>query len=367
MAMMESNFSNTMLLKYTVSVVFVLLFACSFSSTTDMQVLGKNVLPLRSYSTYSRFPHGNFKSSSLTMWRKFVPGIQVIHIKSSADGTMQPSLFYDSGSKVRRPLLVVLHSWSNNYLQNISIPYAEWAEQNDWIFIHPDSRGIYDSPASTASEKAVSDILDAVDWAKRNANVDESRIYLTGYSGGAMTSLVMAGRYPDLWTAVSAWVPIYDLCHWYEYTNSFPERYYGRHIRQSVGGEPIAGNGAWEEAKKRSPVSYLPNAAGKNVKVYIASGIDDDNVPVDHALMAFNDLSDSTDKFLYEEIEYMRANRSIPPHLVSEIEDPEFTSVGLPLVLERESGNVVIKLFKGGHDVIYNAGLIWLSGQSKSK
>ena len=35
-----------------------------------------------------------------------------ILIKSTMDGTMQPSLFYKSESNEKRPLLVGLHTWS---------------------------------------------------------------------------------------------------------------------------------------------------------------------------------------------------------------------------------------------------------------
>ena len=49
-----------------------------------------------------------------------------ILIKSTLDGTMQPSLFYKSGSK-NRPLLVGLHTWSFDRFNQIGnmLPLAE--------------------------------------------------------------------------------------------------------------------------------------------------------------------------------------------------------------------------------------------------
>ena len=49
-----------------------------------------------------------------------------ILIKSTIDGTMQPSLFY-SASKSKRPLLVSLHTWSYNRFNRIEtmVPFAE--------------------------------------------------------------------------------------------------------------------------------------------------------------------------------------------------------------------------------------------------
>ena len=52
---------------------------------------------------------------------------QEILVKSSLDGTMQPSLFYKSASKEKRPLLVGLHTWSFdrfNQIENM-LPLAE--------------------------------------------------------------------------------------------------------------------------------------------------------------------------------------------------------------------------------------------------
>ncbi|MCZ7685347.1 MAG: hypothetical protein M5U28_43830 [Sandaracinaceae bacterium] len=65
---------------------------------------------------------------------------------SSLDGAPQRAAFYDSGSEREKPLLVVLHSWSATYLQNIAIPYARFAIENDWVFVHPDFRGEIGGP-----------------------------------------------------------------------------------------------------------------------------------------------------------------------------------------------------------------------------
>ena len=45
---------------------------------------------------------------------------QEIFIKSTLDGTMQPSLFYASASAQKRPLLVGLHTWSYDRFNQIS-------------------------------------------------------------------------------------------------------------------------------------------------------------------------------------------------------------------------------------------------------
>jgi predicted esterase len=297
-------------------------------------------------------------------WNKAVPDVKRFSIPSTADGTMQPVLFYNSGSKRSKPLLLVLHSWSADYLQHFSIPYGIWAVRNDWVFIHPDYRGAYTHSDATASEKAIRDILDAVEYARRNADVDPDRIYIAGFSGGGMTTLIMVGRYPDLWAGAVAWVPVYDLVDWYRTTKG-SRHDYSIHIANSCGGPPLPGSQAERECLKRSPVSYLQDAAAEGVPVYIATGIQDTFVPPSHAIRAFNDLADARDRISEEDIQFISTHRTIPPHLSGTYRDPHYADAGVELLLERKSADVTLKIFDGRHDVIYNAGLAWLSGQRK--
>ena len=57
-----------------------------------------------------------------------------------------------------------------------------------------------------------------VDFAKKKTRIDKKRILLVGTSGGGYMSLLMAGRAPNLWAGVSAWVPISDLAAWHSET-----------------------------------------------------------------------------------------------------------------------------------------------------
>jgi hypothetical protein len=63
-----------------------------------------------------------------------------IWVTSSLDKTMQPSLFYKSESKEKRPLLVGLHTWSYdrfNQIENM-LPYAK---KYDFNLLLPEFRG----------------------------------------------------------------------------------------------------------------------------------------------------------------------------------------------------------------------------------
>jgi dienelactone hydrolase len=309
------------------------------------------------FTSYSAFPKD-------ATWEQHVPQVQTIQITSSADGKAQPALWYDSGSDRAKPLLITLHSWSFDYTQPVSIPFGLWSVQNDWVFIHPDYRGKYDNPEATASELAIQDILDAREYALANANIDPERIYLTGFSGGAMTALILAGRYPDQWSAVSAWVPIYNLNDWYWYSiTENPERHYAGNIADSCGGVPRPGTAAARECQKRSPAPYLKDARGTGVRIYLSVGIEDDIVPPGQALLAFNDLAEEEDRFSVKEILYLNQNNSLPDGLSGNFSDENYQAAGKPLLFRRESANVTLSFFAGGHDVLFNPALLWLHQQ----
>ena len=91
-------------------------------------------------ATAGPFPFG---AQELSAWRARLPRIEEVEIPSTADGTKQRALFHDKGLAAPRPLLVVLHSWSEGYLQNLGIPYGVFAERNGWVMIAPDHRGPY--------------------------------------------------------------------------------------------------------------------------------------------------------------------------------------------------------------------------------
>ncbi|MDY7096118.1 MAG: prolyl oligopeptidase family serine peptidase, partial [Acidobacteriota bacterium] len=237
----------------------------------------------------------------MTAWKQEVPEIREVRIPSSSGGEAQPALFYDSGSREPRPLLVALHSWTADYQKEFSIPYGAWAAKNDWVMIHPNYRGQFDRPEATLSDGAVEDILEALDWATVNAAVDKDRIYITGFSGGAMAALLMAGRYPELWTAVVAWVPVYDLVEWYSTVHEHTKLHYASDIIASCGGKPLPDTAAAKECTKRSPSTYLSQARGHDVDVLIAVGIEDWFVPPAHGMWAYNALAEEDDQLSAEE------------------------------------------------------------------
>lgn len=290
--------------------------------------------------------------------------VQEIRYPSAADNTDQPALFYDSGSKQKRPLLVALHSWSGNYKQTAGSAYGRWCIDHDWIMIHPNFRGPNWTPQAMGSELVVQDIISAVDFAKANAAVDEKRVYLVGVSGGGYGALLMAGRAPDIWAGVSSWVPITDLKAWY-YECRKAKRKYADNIAKAAGGFPKDGSDAEKECRQRSASTHLPHARGVNLD--INAGIHDGHtgsVPVSHTLNAFNLVADDKDRLTEKQIAFFTDKRQVPEALADEKEADE--AYGSRSVLfRRHSGNARVTIFEGGHEIVHEAALKWLAKQRK--
>ncbi|MGQ4880067.1 alpha/beta hydrolase family protein [Billgrantia sp. LNSP4103-1] len=314
------------------------------------------------------FP-GSLIDAELSTWEEYIPDIEAIEISASADDYDQPALFYAPEGEEAQPLLLVLHSWSTDYLQNIDIPLGQFAVANDWVFMHPDFRGANDGrPESTASDLAISDMEDALEYARENANVDESRIYLLGYSGGAMNALHLASRHPEVFAGVAAWVPVYDLVSWYEWNDEQGEKY-AEEIADACGGVPEEGSDAYEECRRRSPMTHVPEVAG-DMRVLIAHGIEDETVPVEQALQAYNDLVEEEARLSDEQIEAIMQNGEVPDELRerslhTDRDYARFDEAEAPVLLHLQSGPAELVLFDGEHDMLYRPGLEWLALQER--
>jgi dienelactone hydrolase len=279
-----------------------------------------------------------------------------------ADGTAQPMFFCSPVGQKRVPLLVGLHTWSMSY-QARDAAYETWCVAKGWAFVYPNFRGPNDRPEAMGSDLVVQDILAAVEYAKQHAPVDPDRVYLIGGSGGGHAALLMAGRAPSVWAGVSAWVPIFDLRDWYR------EREGGQYaamIAAGCGGAPDSGPEADRQYALRSPSTCLANAA--TVAVDINTGIRDGHtgsVPISHALNAYNALAAPADRLPPNEIARMTAGPEMPADLQRVVDDRLYA--GNPVLFRRESNNVRITVFDGGHDMVPEAGLRWLEEQRRGR
>jgi acetyl esterase/lipase len=344
-------------------VACLLLTACSPNNKADQQgqAIKKPVPQVEDFTTSRKYT--SFGAESFAAWQDQVPEVKNIGIPSTMDGHMDSVLFYHSGSGKKKPLLVVLHSWSSQYLQQVSIPYALWAKEKDWVFISPNYRGIFDHPEAMASDLAIQDIMDAVAYAQKHANVDSTRIYVVGSSGGAMTALMVAAKHPDTWAGVMAWVPVFDIAAWYKWNSYFPIRKYNGQMDSALGGNPLIDEKAAAEARRRSPVTYLTRA--REVPIFLAHGILDQLVQPDHSIKAFNMLAKPKDQITSGQVKYILKNRALPEELKGAHESSYFREADPKVVFVRESNNARLVLFEGVHDMVYNPGLLWLQEQQR--
>jgi len=287
-----------------------------------------------------------------------------IEVQSSADHTMQPSLSYTPKTNKQVPLLVALHTWSGDYKQWEGSTYAKWCIENGWALIHPNYRGPNKSPESTGSDLVISDIKDAIKYMQETTNIDNSRIYLIGGSGGGYNSLQVVSKTPEIWAGVSTWVPITDLTAWY-YENRKAGRVYANDITASTGGVPDSIASVDYQYLHRSPINWLQYA--KEVPIDIAAGIHDGHrgsVPISHSLLGFNKLADLVDRLSEEDIAFFVDSVKVPVQLKNDFFDSSYPT-DKPLLFRRISNNVRVTIFDGGHDILYLTGLEWLSKQQK--
>jgi dienelactone hydrolase len=291
----------------------------------------------------------------------------LVEIKSTADGSMQPTYVsvpegYDPQA-APVPLLVNVHSWSGDLTQR-AVETEVAAGTRGWIFLAPNFRGSNDKPEACGSKLAQQDVLDAVEWAATNYRVDRKRIYLVGSSGGGHMTMLLAGTHPEVWAAASAWVGISDLAAWHRLHAN--DRY-GAALRKCCGGPPGAGAVVDEEYRLRSPLTHL--AGAKNLPLEIAAGIYDGHlgsVPVKHSLDAFNVVAKANGDAGIDEATIARLGSvdwpAAAPAVESEVADPTYDRT---IYFRQTSSKCRVTLFEGGHERLESAAVAWLAQFSK--
>ncbi len=188
---------------------------------------------------------------------------QEILIPSTADNSLQPSLFFENTAPGKHPLLVGLHSWSyDRYNLTAEENIIGYAEHYGYHLLLPDFRGpnLEENPHAVqacGSRLAMQDICDAVAYIlHRYPSADPDAVLLKGSSGGGHMALMMAGYAPSLFRAIAAIVPISNVDAFAEATP-----YYRRHVDACCCGDR-------EEMLRRSPISYTDEIARANLKIF---------------------------------------------------------------------------------------------------
>lgn len=291
-----------------------------------------------------------------------------VEIPSSIDGSPQP-IFYWAPDNVTEPtpLLVFLHQWSFGYDSDNS-PWLAQAMKRNWIYVHPHFRGPNRNPDACGSELARQDILDSVAWAIDGFNVDKTRIYLAGMSGGGHMTMLMAGYYPDHFSAASQWVGISDLTAWYdEHCPDGQPQNYAMNIEACVGGIPGSSQEVDQQLQERSPLFFLENAW--DMPIDFGAGVHDGHtgsVPIHHTLDAFNVYAEARGCQVVndQDIEQLSLNRKLDnPQPQDTADDPTFE--GRAIYLRRQAGPSRVTIFEGGHEGLPFAATEWLGKQQR--
>ena len=272
-----------------------------------------------------------------------------VQIKSTVDGKMQKAIFYKSRQKKPQPLILSLHTWSGDYLQED--PLVKEVILRDWNYIHPDFRGPNNTPEACGSPLVVTDIDDAIQFAIGNSNVDTNEVHVIGASGGGYATLLafMKLRYPV--KSFSAWVGISDIEEWYLECK-------GRQLKYARDLEWVTTSGIGfnaTDARKRSPrfMQYQPELR-EVATVRIYPGIHDGyigSVPITQSVNMFNKLLMA----MYPHEFSLLVPDSLKVALLEKrIDHPASLGKlgGRDIHLQRWLPNLSLTVFEGGHEML---------------
>jgi len=211
-------------------------------------------------------------------------------VVSTVDGTSQPNLFWEADNSTSpKPLIVGLHTWTADRFNQVDA-MLPWAMKLGWNLLLPEFRGMNTAKnpncrLACGSHEAKQDIIDAVEYVKANYNIDAENIFITGGSGGANMTLLMAGYAPKLWRAAAAFCPTTDLeTYYHEKRGNVVGAKYAKDVEACLGGEPCPAN--YADYIYRSPITYAAQIAQSNTTIF--HGVYDPANPSHHSLDLFD-------------------------------------------------------------------------------
>jgi len=286
-----------------------------------------------------------FDDTRQSKWSK---EFDIVEIKSSKDNSLQKSYFYNSKSNEPKPLIVSLHTWSGDYSQNDDL--AKICKQKGLNYIHPNFRGANRTVDACCSELALTDIDDAIAYAIRNSNVDTTKIYVIGVSGGGYATLSTFMKSTHNIKKFSAWASITDLIAWYN-ESKIRNNNYAVNILDCTGSE-IGLN--IENAKQKSPLYWnTPTEKLQSSNLFIYAGIYDGiqgSVPITHSINFYNKLL--SDMKVSDTLNYVSTTEKLK---LLEKREPlgEFGNIaGRKIYLKKNFENVSLIIFEGNHEML---------------
>lgn len=272
----------------------------------------------------------------------------IVEIKSGLDGNIQKAYFYKSKSNKPEPLIVSLHTWSGSYSQKDDL--AKICQQKDLNYIHPDFRGANWTKNACCSELAMNDIDEAITFAIDNSNVDTSKIFVIGVSGGGYATLSTFMKSKHNISKFSAWASISDLIAWYNESKIRSNNYAENILNCTASKKELN----IKYAKQRSPIYWnTPTDKLKKSKLFIYAGIYDGiqgSVPITHSINFYNKVL--TDLSISDRSKYISDHEKLQ---LLELRKPlgDFGSIGdRKIFLKKEIENLSIIIFEGNHEML---------------
>lgn len=280
---------------------------------------------------------------------------ELIKIPSKLDNTIQKAYFYKSKSSKPQPLVVSLHPWRGSFDQYDTLAYL--CKQKNINYIHPDFKGPNNNPNACCSDFVIQEIDASIKYAVEHANVDTSKIYLIGGSGGAYATLMMYMRSSSNIRKYSSWAAISDLFQWYDDCKIRNNKKAINEIRACTNSQKSLNI---EEFNKRSPIKYpTPIEKQKTSQLLIYAGVYEcvtGGVPITHSINFYNKvLSDlkitDTSKYISDKEKLFLLEHRKAINKNGKLGNRE-------IILQKEIPNIKITIFKGGHELLWEQAMI---------
>lgn len=176
-------------------------------------------------------------------------------------------------TKPEKPSYLVAgtHGW------HMSVKKFEYMEhpESEYLMVDVDMRGrAFSTGTPDCNQLELYDVYDAVQFAKREYAqylVNDNVIYFESGSGGGGNALAIAGKFPDLFSAVNALSPISDYREWYFFDSKYKE--FRDEMDIWIGCTPEKSPEAYAA---RSGITLVPNLL---TNVLICHGTEDQRVP----------------------------------------------------------------------------------------
>jgi len=313
--------------------------------------LGAGLVIENQFDIFPNFKSEEDENIEIREVPKWSDEFKIVEIKSPIDETLQSAYFYKTKSLDPQPLVVSLHTWSNDYTQYDSI--NEFSLEKDYNYIHPNFRGVNNTKDACCSELVISDIDAAIDFALENANVDPSRIYVIGMSGGGYATLAMFMKSKHKIKKFSSWVPLVDLIQWYNETKVLKLKYAPEILLCTQSKDDVLNE---EIARQKSPIFWKTPVNKLNYSTLeISTGIYDGMIgngviPITHSINFYNKLL--TDLSVTDSAKYVSDTEKLT---LLEFRKPlgDFGQIsGREVILLKETNNIKLTLFEGGHEIL---------------